>query len=85
MPEISCSYLNLIHKPRVCRHHFSTRFARSQRLTAIKRTKARQEIFLDVPQFEIRLVEWVIARITKPKQSVFGCCTRTFAFDDEAK
>jgi len=74
----------LFNIPRIGFHHRPAFFARAQILRIVKMPVVRLEILLDVVEFEVDFVQFVVAVVAKPEQPVGESFSGAFAFDDES-
>ena len=74
--------LRSVDKSGVGFHHVAARIAGAQIFAAIEFTEARQEVLLDVGEFEVGVVQLVVALVTEPHQTVFHGRALALAGDD---
>ena len=75
------SYLILSYKPWISFHHRSTILACPKFLGSIELPEARKKIFLDIVEMESVFVEFCVAFVTIPDQTVKHFRILPFAFD----
>ena len=63
-------------------HHFTTFFACSEVFRIVILVEVIEEICFDVLEFEIGFMEFVVAVVAEPKQTVFESFAYANAFDD---
>ena len=74
-----------IHEPRIGFHHVAAAFARAQVLAPVEFSETRKEIFFNVFELEVSLIQRMIALVAKPQQSVLGVCPCALAFNDQSQ
>src|SRR6478609_9308979 len=72
-----------LNESRIGWHHCSTFFTGTQLNRPVKFAKAWQEIFFNVIQVEAILMQFVIAVVTKPDQSILVSLRGSFALNHQ--
>jgi hypothetical protein len=65
-------------------HHFTAFFASSEVFRIVILVEVCKEISFDVLEFEIGFMEFVVAVVAEPKQTVFESFAYANAFDDQS-
>ena len=71
---MSCENPVSVDKARIGLHGMAAGIARPQFLAAVEFSEAWQEVLLDVGEFEVRVVELVVALVAKPHEAVLRAC-----------
>ena len=66
-------------------HHVAARIAGTQVLAAVEFAEPRQEVLLNVGEFEVGVVQLVVALVAEPHQPVLHGRAFAFPFDDQAE
>src|SRR5688572_7230230 len=82
-PLDDCSQISL-YKSWVCLHHITTLLTGAQFFRTIKIPESRQEVLFNVIEMKPVLVQFVVAFVTIPYESVKHLRVFTLTFDDQS-